>query len=216
MPKTTRRSRRTRRSKTLVSRRTPRPTQAEVAGEAMVKGTSVNAATAVSYSKMLGEPDLAAAIEILDAESRAVSAGDLSGLEAMLVAQATTLNAMFTQLAYHASQITSMDQIDRVTRLALKAQAQCRTTVQTLAFMQHPPAAVFARQANIAHGPQQVNNAGPGTPLALASGDAAPTGQNELLEEPHGEWMDPRAPQAPSRCDPVLATVGAIKRPMHS
>ena len=42
-------------------------------------------------------------------------------------------------------------------RMALKAQSQCRATLETLATIKNPPA-VFARQANIAQGPQQVNN----------------------------------------------------------
>jgi hypothetical protein len=37
-----------------------------------------------------------------------------------------------------------------------RAGHQCRATVETLALSKNPP--VFARQANIAHGPQQVNN----------------------------------------------------------
>lgn len=64
---------------------------------------------------------------------------------------------MFTQLAYQSSKMTKVDQIDRFTRLALKAQGQCRATVETLAVIKNPPT-VFARQANIAHGPQQANN----------------------------------------------------------
>ena len=50
-----------------------------------------------------------------------------------------------------------LDATDRYMRLALKAQAQCRATVETLAEIKNPPT-LFARQANIAHGPQQVNN----------------------------------------------------------
>ena len=42
-------------------------------------------------------------------------------------------------------------------RMALKAQSQCRATLKTLANIKNPPV-VFARQANIAQGPQQVNN----------------------------------------------------------
>ena len=44
-------------------------------------------------------------------------------------------------------------------RLSLKAQGQCRATLETLAVIKNPP--VFAHQANIAHGPQQVNNTRP-------------------------------------------------------
>jgi hypothetical protein len=44
-------------------------------------------------------------------------------------------------------------------RLALRAQGQCRATLETLAAIKNPPV-VFARQANINNGgQQQVNNA---------------------------------------------------------
>lgn len=42
-------------------------------------------------------------------------------------------------------------------RMALRAQNQARATAETLAAVKNPTV-VFARQANIAHGPQQVNN----------------------------------------------------------
>jgi hypothetical protein len=123
----------------------------------MVEGLGMNAATAVAYSKTLGELDLTECMVALTVETERVQSGNLGGLEAILTAQAITLNAMFTQLAYHSSKMTIVDQIDRFTRLALKAQGQCRATLETLATIKNPPT-VFARQANIAHGPQQVNN----------------------------------------------------------
>jgi len=43
----------------------------------------------------------------------------------------------------------------------LKAQSQCRATLEALAAIKNPPI-VYARQANIAAGPQQVNNGVPG------------------------------------------------------
>lgn len=42
--------------------------------------------------------------------------------------------------------------------MALKAQAQCRATLETLAEIKNPQPTAFLRQANIAYGPQQVNN----------------------------------------------------------
>jgi hypothetical protein len=42
-------------------------------------------------------------------------------------------------------------------RVALKAQNQCRMTLETLATVTNPRV-VYAKQANIANGPQQVNN----------------------------------------------------------
>src|SRR4029453_2242161 len=43
-------------------------------------------------------------------------------------------------------------------RIGLRAQSQCRATSETLAALKNPASVAFVRQANIAHGPQQVNN----------------------------------------------------------
>jgi len=43
-------------------------------------------------------------------------------------------------------------------KLALRAQNQCRATIETLSVVKNPPTATFVRQANIAAGHQQVNN----------------------------------------------------------
>lgn len=61
------------------------------------------------------------------------------GPEAMLVAQAATLNTMFTQRAFQTAHMTIVDQIDRFTRLALKAHSQCRATLETRAVIKNPP-----------------------------------------------------------------------------
>ena len=54
-------------------------------------------------------------------------------------------------------------------RLALKAQAQSRATAEALAAIKQGPV-VIARQANIAHGPQQVNNGpAPATSVMVVS-----------------------------------------------
>ena len=86
-----------------------------------------------------------------------VHGGDLREAEILLTAQAVTLNTMFTHLASMAAKTEYVDHLDRYMRLALKAQGQCRATLETLATIKNPPV-VFARQANIAQGPQQVNN----------------------------------------------------------
>jgi hypothetical protein len=66
------------------------------------------------------------------------------------------LNALFNQLFQKASNTQYFDHYDRYMRFAFKAQAQCRATFETLARSKNPP--VFARQANIAQGTQQINN----------------------------------------------------------
>jgi hypothetical protein len=76
----------------------------------------------------------------------------------MLTAQAHTLDAIFHRLAQKATHSEYLNELDANLRLALKAQSQCRTTLETLAAIKNPQPLAFVRQANIAHGPQQVNN----------------------------------------------------------
>lgn len=81
--------------------------------------------------------------------------------------------------------------------------------METLAYMQNPPT-VFARQANIASGPQQINNGVPdtGDSTRAKQSDSLP---NELLEA-HGERLDLSAQSTPSNRDQELATVATVDR----
>ena len=138
--------------------------------------------------------------------------GDLSDGERMLSAQAVALNAIFAELARvaHANLFKVPEAADRYLRLALKAQSQSRATVETLAAIKNPPV-VFARQANIAHGPQQVNNGAP----RVGQCASVPT---ELFEDrTHAcTQMDPGATPATSRAHPQLVPVEALDRPANS
>ena len=100
-------------SKTYTGQLKPKQSPEAASAEFMVEGVGTNAATAESYSKMLGELDLAECMAALVAQTRKVQAGNLAGLEALLTAQAVILNAMFTQLGSQASKMTIVDQIDR-------------------------------------------------------------------------------------------------------
>ena len=51
----------------------------------------------------------------------------------IVLAQAVTVNPMFTQLANQSAKSQYVDHLDRYMRLALKAQDQCRATRETLA-----------------------------------------------------------------------------------
>jgi len=95
-------------------------------------------------------------------------------------------------------------------RMALRAQAQCRATLETLAEIKNPPV-VYARQANVTTGPQQVNNSLPAYP-SLRARDSIPPPERPL-EEINGQRLDTRAPCTPGAIDPHLAAVGAIDRP---
>ena len=85
--------------------------------------------------------------------------GDLNRGEAMLTAQAHTLDAIFNCLAQRAAVNMGeyIDTVEAYLKLALRAQSQCRTTWEALSAIQNPPLASYVKQANIAHGHQQVN-----------------------------------------------------------
>ena len=124
----------------------------------VVSGLAINAVTAARFSTFFfGDVDLTQCLAKLHAAVDRVHRGDLRETEALLTAQAVTLNTMFTYLTNLAAGTEHVDKLDRYLRLALKAQGQCRATLETLAEIKHPPT-LLARQANIAHGPQQVNN----------------------------------------------------------
>lgn len=128
-----------------------------------------------------------------------------------LAAQAITLDSIFHYYARLAKQQESVDVLDKVLKLALKAQAQSRCTWETISKIKNPPNATFVKQQNVAHGHQQVNNgAHPKNTSRTAETENVP---NELLEEQHGERMDFGAQEEASRDDQGLETVGAVHGP---
>lgn len=185
------------------ARSPPTPTLEAALAKMVVEGLVANAMTATNYSEFLGEVELAEGTVALMAETQRAKRGDLGNLEAMLAAQAVALNAMFTQLASKASRMTLVDQIDRFTRLALKAQSQCRATIETLAVIKNPTPAIFARQANIAQGPQQINN---GAASAASRAELGERAQIKVLEA-HGERLDLGAAKTASGSDPAMVPV---------
>ena len=101
-------------------------------------------------------------IEVLGEQTKSVTSGNLKHVEVMLVAQAHTLDAIFNNLARRAINAEYMETLDRYLKLAFRAQSQCRATWETLSTVKNPPMVGYVKQANIAHGHQQVNiSAGP-------------------------------------------------------
>lgn len=143
---------------TVVNRPKPEPVRQGTIAEVMVSGLAINALTAAQFSKgSFGDVDLTECLAKLNAVVSRVHGGDLREAEALLVAQAVSLNALYTHLANLGAKTEYIDKLDRYVRLGLKAQGQCRATLETLAEIKRPRT-VFAQQANVAHGPQQVNN----------------------------------------------------------
>ena len=152
--------------------------------------------------------DVPAMIATLRDQGEAVNRGNLAQAEAMLMNQATALQTLFARLAERGMGCNDAVPFEINMRMALRAQAQCRATLETLANIKNPPT-VFARQANIAHGPQQVNNRAP-APASRAG--KTENSQTELSGNANELLPDAKAPQAASRIDPPVETVGKIDR----
>jgi hypothetical protein len=148
----------------------------------------------------------------LAAQMDSIGDNDLTQCESMLFGQAHALQAIFVTLAQRSTSQQYMKNMESYLRLALKAQNQSRMTLETLANIKNPPV-VYAKQANISHGHQQVNNGAPATNTSTQA-EKNISQQNELLEEkPHEqEWLDTRAPSATSTTDSTVAAMAKIDR----
>jgi hypothetical protein len=131
--------------------------------------------------------DVNALTKILGQQTADVIDGSMVRPESMLLAQAHTLDALFNSLVMKGLDQTHTPHYEAFMKLAFKAQSQCRSTLQSLSDIKNP-SVVYAKQANINNGNQQINN-----------GVTAPRTQenknysNELLEHTHGKRLDTRA-----------------------
>lgn len=94
--------------------------------------------------------------ELADAINK-VWDGDMKKCEGMLLAQASALQSIFTNLTRRAIAQDGLAQFDTFLRLGLRAQAQAVRTIEALSEMKNPRSVAFVKQANIANN-QQVNN----------------------------------------------------------
>ena len=106
------------------------------------------------------EPDPNELIDALTEKLEAILKGDMSRPETILAVQVHTLDALFNVLTMRATEHGghNINSVDRWLRLAMKAQSLCRAAIETLAGIKNPQPTLFAQQANITTGPQQVNN----------------------------------------------------------
>ena len=168
------------------------------------------------WGKYAGDVDLSELVDGLQKKVDAVHDGNMKPVEAMLYAQAMTLQTMFTNLARRAANQEYLKQFQTHMTLALKAQAQCRSTLEALAQVKNPMP--YIKQANIASGPQQVNNGAAAGELrhqyaqAHAHAGDFQTAPNKLLEANHGQRLDIGAQTAAGRANQRVEAVGAVHR----
>lgn len=180
-----------------------------------LSSTVANAVTSWNFARgSFGVVELSEAVGVMREKIARVKAGDLSDVEATLTAQAATLDIVFNKLARRAALNMGehLGATETYLRLAFKAQAQCRATLETLAEVKYPKAATFVRQQNVAY-QQQVNNGGDNATSTRAGVCARGKSSKhaiELLEAQHGERMDAGATGKAGGTDPHLEALGAI------
>ena len=177
----------------------------DTTSQALAKLATTSVLSAVTLKRYLGGGD---ALEMPDLVVEMRKAGDevvdgnMGRVERMLANQAMTLDAIFNNMAQRSHSQETFKGIEVLMRLALKAQAQARSTAEALALLKNPQP--YIRQANMTTGPQQINN---GSVVQSPAGNIQSV-QNKLLEANHGNYLDTRAQGAASRVNPHMATVG--------
>ena len=178
--------------------------------ETSLSTITINAATARSFSKVVGITDLSETINVMRDKVVKVNGGDLTELEATLTAQTVTLDTMFNELARRASLNMGehLSAAETYMRLALKAQSQCSRTIETLAAMKNPPV-IFAKQMNVANGNQLVHNAS--SPNATHT-EKTINQSNELLTKGNHATLDTSRTTTASGINQNMATVETLDR----
>lgn len=155
--------------------------------------------------------DINAAADELRGLVAEVQAGSMKRPEAMLVAQAHALDALFSALAIrsHAnSKEGCLDAADRYLRLALKAQAQAVRTIEALGELKNPRPVTFVRQANLATN-QQVNN------HLTQAGENPKSAEQTINREGYGLLPDSGASSTEGTTYTAVAAVETINRAAH-
>ena len=177
---------------------------------------SLNAASVIQayQDNVLGKDvDMTMLVDELRNTFDEVKVGDLHNLEAMLLAQATALQTIFTSLARRSQVQEYQKNLESFLGLALKAQAQSRATISALVDLKYPRQATFVKQANIAHGPQQVNNGGAPAD-SITHTEENKTEQNKLSEDKTYErpYLDSGTTPAAKRSHQAVEAVGKVNR----
>ncbi len=175
-----------------------------ITGPAVSALCVIQAATSKGVSDKIDAPGM---LTVLEQHAAAVNRGDMTRAEDMLINQATALQSLFTSLTERGFAQSTMPNLEGFMRLALRAQSQCRATLETLAAIKNPPI-VYARQANVTTGPQQINNGTAAPPQARE----IETDQSQLSRGTHELLPDARASGNASRVNPAMETLGEIDR----
>ena len=173
--------------------KTPKETAKRVAEVAVSPELASQRVVAASErNKGLDEHlDIPQLMAVLKAESERLSEGKSEDIGPILANQALALQSLFSRLTESALSQSHMSNIEAFMRLALRAQSQCRATLESLSSLNKAPT-VFAQQANVATN-QQINYA-----------------QNQLLGDDDELRPDTRAPGAEKAVNPQMEALGKV------
>jgi len=140
----------------------PEETGAQAVARKLLEPTFKNAAAAAGFTgRMIGSEieapgisDYASHVQLVANEA---AEGELAMASRILAAQAVALDSMFAELARRAALNMGeyMDASERYGRLALRAQSNCRTTLEALAKL-HQPREQTVRHVHVNEGGQAV------------------------------------------------------------
>lgn len=146
----------------LTVERTSEETGAQALARKLLQPTFKNAAAASAFtSKMIGTelelPGIGDYVDHVHLVTQKATNGDLAMVSQMLAAQAVTLDSMFTEFARRSAMNMGdyIDAAERYGRLALKAQGNCRATLDTLAKV-HQPREQTVRHVHVNDGGQAI------------------------------------------------------------
>jgi hypothetical protein len=169
--------------------------RSELEPEVRHAALSINASADLFAGEGTSVPEMAHAMRDISAE---VGGQDMSGVSRILTSQALSLDALFTQMARraHLNLGEFPDAAERYMRLAFKAQAQSRATLEALVQL-HQPREQTVRHVHVYEGGQavvaeQLHMHGPG--VRNARTDEQPRGPDErgpalLSHQPGGSGV---------------------------
>lgn len=160
-------------------------------------GIVAHALTEKMVGKLPGQPQLDDFGRAIKAKTEKTRTGDMATASEMLTAQAHSLDAMFTELSRRAI-INFGDYplaAERYARLAFKAQANCRTSLEALARL-HQPREQTVRHVHVNEGGQAViaeefhhhGGTGENEKSGKQSHATGKTGERSTLPSPDPLW----------------------------
>jgi hypothetical protein len=88
-------------------------------------------------------------VALIETASARIEANDFTGVEDVCVSQALALDVIFDQFARRSARL---DLYDEPMKVALRAQSQCRGTLNTLIALKNPKAMRFSRKQSVENG----------------------------------------------------------------